>query len=234
MENQIINSPLSQSKQNPALISSRQELSNEKSPKIYDSVEIKINQNPNLSSNRILNSEKGNFQTNISTQRDIIDQDLIIISSNYSFCIFCRMIPLISNLFPCFSHLYIISSKGSTHDFDSSRFVEVKNKIDKLPLKYIQLHLTEKDKLEWDRAIMKIDKIFQKKEFGICGNNSYSYIASFLNEIQYNGRNNYTEKDIFSIYIKESKYISSKGVIFNYLTLIIIAILIIIIIILSA
>ena len=84
---------------------------------------------------------------------------------------------------------------------------------------------------------MKIDKIFQKKEFGICGNNSYSYIASFLNEIQYNGRNNYTEKDIFFIYIKEyikeSKYISSKGVIFNYLTLIIIAILIIIIIILN-
>ena len=80
---------------------------------------------------------------------------------------------------------------------------------------------------------MKIDKIFQKKEFGICGNNSYSYIASFLNEIQYNGRNNYTEKDIFFIYIKESKYISSKGVIFNYLTLIIIAMLIIIIIILN-
>ncbi len=235
MENQILNSPISQSK-NPVLLSSRMQLSNDKDQKIYDSTEIKIAQNQNQlsSSNRTLNSEKGNSQINLSNPLDVNEQDLTLLTSKFNYCILCRMIPLISNILPCFSHLYIVSSKGSTHDFDSSRFVEVKNQIDKMPLKYIQLHLSEKDKLEWDKAITIIDKLFKKKEFGICGYNSYSYIASILNEIQFNGRNNYSMKDIFYIYIKESKYISNKGIIFNYLALLIIVIVIILLAIIAS
>ena len=234
MEKKIIESPISQSIVNPALISSREKLSNEKDQKIYDSIENQLNQNKITSSNRTFSSEKGNYQIEILSKRDTNDQDIILLNSKYNFCIFCKMIPLISNIFPFFTHLYIVNSKGSTHDFDSSRFIEIKNKIDKLPIKYIKLNLTEKDKLVWDNAILKIDKFFSKKEFGICGNNSYFYIASLLNEINYNGRNNYTIKDIFYIYIKESKYFSYKGIIFNYLTLIIIAIIIIIIIVLNS
>ena len=234
MENQILNSPISQSK-NPVILSSRIQLTNDRDQKIHDSTEIKIVQNQNqLSSvNRTLNSEKGNSEMSLSNPIEVNEQDLSLLTSKFNYCILCRMIPIISNILPCFSHLYIVSSKGNTHDFDSSRFIEVKHQIDKMPLKYIQLHLTDKDKLEWDKAIMIIDKIFRKKEFGICGNNSYSYVASLLNEIQFNGRNNYTMKDVFYIYIKESKYISNKGIIFNYLTLLIIVIVIILLAILT-
>ena len=45
MEKKIIESPISQSIVHPALISSREKLSNEKDQKIYDSIENQLNQN---------------------------------------------------------------------------------------------------------------------------------------------------------------------------------------------
>ena len=223
-ENEIINNISS----SPETISKRDNSEKQKY-KIHELINQSSQEtSKTVNTNRI---DEGHFQINLSSQRDIIDKEVLLTTSKYSFCIFIRMIPLISNFFPFIGHLYIVSSKGSTHDFDSSKFVEVKDYIQKPPVKFIQLKLSEKDKIEWDKAIHKIDKIFRKKEFTLCANNSYFYVASLLNEIKYKGRNNYNNKDIFFMSIKESKYTSYTSIFFNYILLFILIIIIIIIII---
>ena len=118
-ENEIINNISS----SPETISKRNYLENQKF-KIHELINQSSQEtSKTVNTNRI---DEGHFQINLSSQRDIIDKEVLLTTSKYSFCIFIRMIPLISNFFPFIGHLYIVSSKGSTHDFDSSKFVDVK------------------------------------------------------------------------------------------------------------
>ena len=61
------------------------------------------------------------------------------------------------------------SSKGVIHDFGSSRYVIVGNMIYGSPYKYYKFEVDQIEAIEWDKAIQKADKKYNRKDYNIYG-----------------------------------------------------------------
>ena len=161
----------------------------------------------------------------IATQRNID-----IKSSLFPYCIVWTPIPLLTYLIPCIGHTGIGNSSGIIHDFAASFFVSVDNFAFGKPTKYIQLELTEQEKNEWDNAILKGDKKYNKEEHKIFTNNCHSHVAYVLNQLNYKGRNDYNMVSIWWMLIAKGKYVSFCGFFKTYIGFLIIIIIILAII----
>ena len=181
-----------------------------------------------------INTKKVNNNTNeivtfpsseMATQRNI---DLK--SSHFPYCIVWTPIPLLTYLIPCIGHTGIGNSIGIIHDFAGSFFVSIDNFAFGKPTKYIKLELTEQEKYNWDRAILKGDNKYNKEEHNIFMNNCHSHVAYVLNQLNYKGRNNYNMVSIWWMLIAKGKYVSFCGFFKTYIGFLIIIIIILVIV----
>ena len=185
----------------------------------------KSNEDPELIS-KILNMESTE-RKNINTETKISN------NSKYKYCIIWSHIPLITFLMPFVGHSSIVNSYGFIHDFQSSYFIQIYNEEENGFCKIVYLNLNDSQKLIWDNIIEQIDKVYQKKSFSFCGNNSFKYISDILSIIEYKSKKNYSQYDIFWLIIKEGKFISKCQIFKTYFGWILIFSIIIISIIIS-
>ena len=98
------------------------------------------------------------------------------------------------------------------------------------PTKYIELDLTEQEKYDWDRAILKGDNKYNMEVHNLCVNNCHSHVAYVLNQLNYKGRNNYNMLSIWWMLITKGKYVNCCGFFKTYIGFLIIIFIILIII----
>ena len=151
-------------------------------------------------------------------------------SSHFPYCIVWTPIPILTYIIPCIGHTGIGNSSGIIHDFAGSFFVSVDDFAFGKPTKYIQLDLTEQEKYDWDRAILKGDNRYNMEEHNLFVNNCHSHVAYVLNQLNYRGRNNYNMISIWWMLITKGKYVSCCGFFKTYIGFLIIVFIILIII----
>ena len=198
--------------------------------------DIKSSQNDqNISYNNqeTINTKKNSNMKNVEVypSSDIITQKNIDLkSSHFPYCIVWTPIPILTYIIPSIGHTGIGNSNGIIHDFASSFFVSVDDFSFGKPTKYIQLELTEQEKYDWDRAILKGDNKYNMEEHNIFVNNCHSHVAYVLNQLNYKGRNNYNMVSIWWMLIMKGKYVNCCGFFKTYIGFLIIIFIILIII----
>lgn len=110
-------------------------------------------------------------------QNDIIDQStdanqlslpkIDINKHLYPYCIVWTPLPGLSCLLPSIGHTGFCTSTGIIHDFAGSCYVSVNDMAFGSPYKYLQLYPNEKEKQEWDNAVAKGDKRFNKQNHNL-------------------------------------------------------------------
>ena len=139
-------------------------------------------------------------------------------------------IPCISWIIPIIGHVGICNSEGIIYDFGSPPYyVSVDDMIFGNPTKVFTLELTPKEMVEYDNIIELGKKSYDQLFYSIFINNSHSFIAKILNDLNYKGRSDYNMIDIWWIFLTKSKYISWIDFFKTYSGLIIIISLIFII-----
>ena len=198
--------------------------------------DIKSSQNDqNISYNNqeTMNTKKNSDMKNVEVypSSDIVTQKIIDLkSSHFPYCIVWTPIPILTYIIPSIGHTGIGNSNGIIHDFASSFFVSVDDFAFGKPTKYIQLELTEQEKYDWDRAILKGDNKYNMEEHNIFVNNCHSHVAYVLNQLNYKGRNNYNMVSIWWMLITKGKYVNCCGFFKTYIGFLIIIFIILIII----
>ena len=179
--------------------------------------DIKSSQNDqNISYNNqeTMNTKKNSDMKNVEVypSSDIVTQKIIDLkSSHFPYCIVWTPIPILTYIIPSIGHTGIGNSNGIIHDFASSFFISVDDFAFGKPTKYIQLELTEQEKYDWDRAILKGDNKYNMEEHNIFVNNCHSHVAYVLNQLNYKGRNNYNMVSIWWMLITKGKYVNCCG-----------------------
>ena len=198
--------------------------------------DIKSSQNDqNISYNNqeTMSTKKNSDMKNVEVypSSDIVTQKIIDLkSSHFPYCIVWTPIPILTYIIPSIGHTGIGNSNGIIHDFASSFFVSVDDFAFGKPTKYIQLELTEQEKYDWDRAILKGDNKYNMEEHNIFVNNCHSHVAYVLNQLNYKGRNNYNMVSIWWMLITKGKYVNCCGFFKTYIGFLIIIFIILIII----
>ena len=198
--------------------------------------DIKTSQNENNISYNNQETTDTKKNTNIKNvevypSSDIASQKNIDLkSSHFPYCIVWTPIPVLTYIIPSIGHTGIGNSNGIIHDFASSFFVSVDDFAFGKPTKYIQLELTEQEKYDWDRAILKGDNKYNMEEHNIFVNNCHSHVAYVLNQLNYKGRNNYNMVSIWWMLITKGKYVNCCGFFKTYIGFLIIIFIILIII----
>ena len=198
--------------------------------------DIKSSQNDqNISYNNqeTMNTKKNSDMKNVEVypSSDIVTQKIIDLkSSHFPYCIVWTPIPILTYIIPSIGHTGIGNSNGIIHDFASSFFISVDDFAFGKPTKYIQLELTEQEKYDWDRAILKGDNKYNMEEHNIFVNNCHSHVAYVLNQLNYKGRNNYNMVSIWWMLITKGKYVNCCGFFKTYIGFLIIIFIILIII----
>ena len=72
------------------------------------------------------------------------------------------------------------------------------------------MKLNDYEKNIFDDVINEINNIYKEKFPNVCDVNSYSYVADFLNKLNYNKKNDYNKKDVFNFVQKNLKFINKK------------------------
>ena len=190
-------------------------------------------QNISYNNQETMNTKKNSDMKNVEVypSSDIVTQKIIDLkSSHFPYCIVWTPIPILTYIIPSIGHTGIGNSNGIIHDFASSFFVSVDDFAFGKPTKYIQLELTEQEKYDWDRAILKGDNKYNMEEHNIFVNNCHSHVAYVLNQLNYKGRNNYNMVSIWWMLIMKGKYVNCCGFFKTYIGFLIIIFIILIII----
>ena len=145
-------------------------------------------------------------------------------NNRYPFCIVWTPIPCISWLIPSIGHTGICDSNGVIHDFSGPYYVSIDNMAFGNPTKYLILQLSQKEFFEYDKAIQTAMIKYNKMEYDFFCNNCHSFVAHFLNKLNYKGRNNYTMVDVWWMLCTKSKYLTWGDLIKTYSGFIIILI----------
>ena len=198
--------------------------------------DIKSSQNENnisYNNQETINTKKIGVSKNVDIypSSEIVSQKHIDLkSSHFPYCIVWTPIPILTYIIPSIGHTGIGNSNGIIHDFASSFFVSVDDFAFGKPTKYIELELTEQEKYDWDRAILKGDNKYNMEVHNLCVNNCHSHVAYVLNQLNYKGRNNYNMLSIWWMLIKKGKYVNCCGFFKTYIGFLIIIFIILIII----
>ncbi len=61
---------------------------------------------------------------------------------------------------------------------------------------------------EYDDAVLKADEAYKERMHNICCNNCHHHVADVLNELKYEGRDNWTQFSVWWMCLTRSKYVS--------------------------
>lgn len=129
----------------------------------------------------------------------------------YPFSIVWTPLPVISWFFPLIGHTGIADSEGIIHDFGGSYYIAVDNFTFGRPTKYLKLDSSKVQACEWDEAIRVSADRFKERQHNIIMNNCHDHVADTLNELKYNGRNDYSQFDVFLMMTLKSSYVNTRG-----------------------
>lgn len=129
----------------------------------------------------------------------------------YPYSIVWTPLPLITWLFPIIGHTGIADSEGVIHDFGGSYYIAIDNFTFGHPTKVLKLDPSKAQSRDWNDAIQASADRFKRQQHQLVLNNCHSHVADTLNEMKYNGRDNYTQVDVFLMMTLQSRYVSFKG-----------------------
>lgn len=145
----------------------------------------------------------------------------------YPFSIVWTPLPVITWFIPLIGHTGIANSDGVIHDFGGSHYIAIDNFTFGRPTKYLRLESSKAQGRDWDDAIQVSADRFRGQQHNIILNNCHSHVADTLNEMRYNGRDDYNQFDVFLMMTLQSRYVGLKGFLHQwgvFLTLIVIVI----------
>ena len=61
---------------------------------------------------------------------------------------------------------------------------------------------------DYDEAVLKSDGVYKERMHNICCNNCHHHVADVLNELNYQGRDNWTQFSVWWMCLTSSKYVS--------------------------
>ena len=149
----------------------------------------------------------------------------------FPYCLVWTPLPILTLIFPSFGHSGIGDSNGMVHDFTESYIIRFHDFIFGKPTKYFRLELTGEEITNFDKAIEKGNNKFVDEEYSLFTNNCHSYIAYILNELNYQGRNDYNIFSIWWMFVRKGKYVSCCGFLRTYIGFLTILLIIAVIII---
>ena len=115
------------------------------------------------------------------------------------------------------SYWYNRLSHGTIFDFGYSRYVS-RDALSYGGLKkVVQLFPSDAEKKLWDSSIKKNRSVYRKKEYSFCGENGEMFCASILNMVNYKGKNDYRQYDIWKLNWKYGRYVSKCEIVKTYL-----------------
>lgn len=145
----------------------------------------------------------------------------------FPFCIVWTPLSLISVLFPFIGHTGICTSKGVIYDYAGSHFATESEISFNAPTKYVFLTVPFKLTKKWDATVTNINVNYNNKNYNLLFDNCHSYCAYVLNEMNYNGRSDYSMVDVFLMVTLKSKFISYYHYIKTYIGFIMLILMII-------
>jgi len=154
------------------------------------------------------------------------------LKSQFSCTLVWYPIPTLSAYLPCIGHYKAITTDAVCHDFCGSKYVKVQENYKETPKKYIPLKMTSYQKVLWDKVLKRLDKKFERREFSVCGWNSYSYSKELLNKIKYEKKSNYTGCSVCCLSCCKAKYTSCCAVFTTWIWLFLYLIIVILILVL--
>lgn len=151
-------------------------------------------------------NKKSNESSNMDLSKYKIDHK----KRYYPFTIVWTPVPLISWLWPRAGHLGIGKSDGHVKDFAISYKVTTDSNLLGRPLKYWILDPSKaKGGIEgWDKAIEETTPLFCKKKNLVLVSNCHTHVSQVLNAMEYDGRTDYNEKNLYRLFNKNFKYVS--------------------------
>ena len=137
-------------------------------------------------------------------------------NNRYPFCLVWTPIPCITWLLPCIGHTGICDSNGIIYDFSGPYFVSRDDMAFGNPTKYIVLYLTQKEFIEYDKAVQSAVIKYNKMDYNFFTNNCHSFVACALNKLKYKGKSNYNMVNVWWMFSTRSKYLSWGDLIKTY------------------
>jgi hypothetical protein len=150
----------------------------------------------------------------------------------FPYCLVWTPLPILTLIFPSFGHSGIGDSNGMVHDFTESYIIRFHDFVFGKPTKYFKLELTDEEIKNFDKAIEKGNNKFVDEEYSLFTNNCHSYIAYILNELNYQGKNDYNIFSIWWMFVRKGKYVSCCGFLRTYIGFLAIILIIAVIIVL--
>lgn len=120
-------------------------------------------------------------------------------------------LPVITWFIPVIGHSGIADSDGIIHDFGGSYYIAVDNFTFGRPTKILQCDPSKTQARDWNDAIQISANRFCERQHNLILNNCHNHVADTFNEMKYNGRDNYTQFDIFLMMTFQSEYVSLRG-----------------------
>lgn len=134
----------------------------------------------------------------------------------YPYSIVWTPLPILSWFVPLIGHTGIANSEGVIHDFGGSYYIAVDNFTFGRPTKYLKLDPSRVRAQDWDNAIQISADKYRTKQHNLVLDNCHSHVADTLNQMEYDGRNNYTQIDVFLMMTFKSSYIGLRGFILQW------------------
>lgn len=146
----------------------------------------------------------------------------------YPFSIVWTPIPVITWIIPLIGHTGIADSEGIIHDFGGSYYIAVDNFTFGRPTKFLELDPRKIQARDWNDAIQVSANKFCQQQHNIVLNNCHNHVADTLNEMKYNGKENYTQFDIFLMMTLQSEYVGFKGFLYQWSMFLLLLIIVIV------
>ena len=145
------------------------------------------------------------FEINIDKKND-----------RYPYSLVWTSIPCITHIIPWIGHLGICKSNGIIYDFAGHCLVNENNFFFGKPYEYAFLEPKENERIKWDQSIDKVVNKFKRMNYNFFCNNCHSFCCEVLNEIKYNGKNNYGMISVWWSVVTKGKYLSCYNVFKTY------------------
>ncbi len=156
---------------------------------------------------RVNEKEKNEkFEINIDKKND-----------RYPYSLVWSSIPCITHIIPWIGHLGICKSNGIIYDFAGHCLVNENHFFFEKPYEYAFLEPKENERIKWDQSIDKVVNKYRRMNYNFFCNNCHSFCCEVLNEIKYNGKNNYGMISVWWLVVTKGKYLSCCNVFKTYI-----------------
>lgn len=129
----------------------------------------------------------------------------------YPYSLVWTPLPIITWFLPLIGHTGIANSDGIIYDFGGSYYIAVDHMTFGRPTKFLKCDPSKIVARDWNDAIHVSANKFREQQHNIIFNNCHSHVADTLNEMRYNGRDDYTQLDIFWMMTLHSEYVGLRG-----------------------